>query len=178
MLVIQRIYLVVYIALLFAIHCHFLESGTGAFQRRYDESCGFRLCVHVLLIPPAVCVSEIMASWISCLSLVAFGLEPKLGETIMVPLARALYVSETSRCSETATYATELNGSWVIGSWVFGYVSRMLIAEASHDHYSEFLKEVYMLLFWRSFMALTYPARLFIGADCGSLHPISVGDST
>ncbi|KAG1882656.1 thioesterase-like superfamily-domain-containing protein [Suillus subluteus] len=34
----------------------------------------------------------------------------------MVPLVRALYVSETSRCSETATYATELNGSWVIGS--------------------------------------------------------------
>ncbi|KAG1843020.1 hypothetical protein DFJ58DRAFT_805344 [Suillus subalutaceus] len=27
----------------------------------------------------------------------------------MVPLVRALYVSETSRCSETATYATELN---------------------------------------------------------------------
>jgi hypothetical protein len=34
----------------------------------------------------------------------------------MVLLVRALEVSETSRSSEAATYATKLDGSWAIGS--------------------------------------------------------------
>ncbi|KAG2151440.1 thioesterase-like superfamily-domain-containing protein [Suillus clintonianus] len=39
----------------------------------------------------------------------------------MVPLVRALDVSETSRCSGAATYATELDSSWVIGIPQGGY---------------------------------------------------------
>ncbi|KAG2039529.1 thioesterase-like superfamily-domain-containing protein [Suillus americanus] len=55
----------------------------------------------------------------------------------MVPLVRALYASETSRCSETATYATELNGSWVIGSIPQGGYTLGQVVEACARFQSE-----------------------------------------
>ncbi|KAG1790290.1 thioesterase-like superfamily-domain-containing protein [Suillus plorans] len=55
----------------------------------------------------------------------------------MVPLVRALYVSETSRSSETATYVTELNGSWVIGSIPQGGYTLGQIVEACTRFQSE-----------------------------------------
>ncbi|KAJ8593946.1 hypothetical protein M405DRAFT_809983 [Rhizopogon salebrosus TDB-379] len=48
----------------------------------------------------------------------------------MVLLVRALEVSETSRSSEAATYATKLDGSWAIGSVPQGGYSFGLIVEA------------------------------------------------